>query len=374
MPIQNGFVLFDGKMFPKLKAPISEVAMKGEEGIIYLVKYKNGKLDLFAFDSKVLLKYTGDYQNPVIPEGFKYICGEWYNGFVIEGLVTGNQYVWVPVGSLTPNGTLYKNYFVQHFGRRNFYKDKNFTTDTFLIEAYNKISEIDRHIKEEKDADNRHIMLRVRNLLSLVTRDMTNINKTNDFWDNFHEPVEKDLTSQIMSIRKYGGFYVSRFNISYDEKSDRFLSHRGKEILTGVSYEGACIIGKEVGEQDEVSSHLLFASEYDSICQWIIESRGTDIEVVKNSSLLGNYWNNPKGTKKVMPTGSSEDWRINGIYDFAGNTNEWTQEYNKTSEHVIRGGSCTQDGHKCPIAYRHGIKSPMFDYDQTSMRVALTVP
>ena len=373
MSIKNGFVVFDGERHAILDAPISRVRMKGEAGIIYFASYKERELELFAFDSKVLLEYEGDYKNPIIPDGFKYECGEWNNGLVIESLTTGNQYVWVPVGAITPNGTLFKKYFVQHFGRRNFSNEKNFSTDTFVMDAYSKISEIDTRIRKEKDPDNKHILLRVKNILSLLVKDMTNINKTSEFWDNFHEPIDEHLTSQIMSIKKHGGFYVSRYNISYDKDRDKFLSQKGKEIITGIPYEGAYVIGEDVGKEDGVSSHLLYGAEYDTICQWMIDYSQKDTDIVKNSTLIGNYWNNPNGMKKVMPTGSNEDWCINNIYDFAGNTNEWTQEFNKTSDHVIRGGSCTQYGHKCPIAFRHGINSPMFDYDQTGMRVALTL-
>lgn len=36
---------------------------------------------------------------------------------------------------------------------------------------------------------------------------------------HFYEPMTKELKQQIESVDKYGGFYISRYNISMNEKT-----------------------------------------------------------------------------------------------------------------------------------------------------------
>ena len=64
--------------------------------------------------------YSTNYVNPPIPEGYKHVCGEWNNGFVIERCSDGSQFVWIPVGSIDSNGTLDGEHFSEKFGRRNY--------------------------------------------------------------------------------------------------------------------------------------------------------------------------------------------------------------------------------------------------------------
>ena len=49
---------------------------------------------------KKIKKSQANYTNPPIPDGYKYVEGEWHNGFVIEKISDGSQFVWIPVGSI----------------------------------------------------------------------------------------------------------------------------------------------------------------------------------------------------------------------------------------------------------------------------------
>ncbi|MCI8384735.1 MAG: hypothetical protein HFJ33_07815 [Clostridia bacterium] len=94
-----------------------------------------------------------------IPEGYNHICGEWNNGFVIERCSDGSQFVWIPVGSLDSNGKLDGEKFSEKFGRRN-YMNNEFSDD------------------------------------------------------GFNEALNGELLEQLESVKKYGKFYISRYNIS----------------------------------------------------------------------------------------------------------------------------------------------------------------
>ena len=73
-----------------------------------------------------------NYQNPPIPDGYRYVCGEWSHGFVIERIADGSQFVWVPVGFLPANGTIDGKTFDKQFVRnewQNLNGEWNFAFD-----------------------------------------------------------------------------------------------------------------------------------------------------------------------------------------------------------------------------------------------------
>ena len=259
--------------------------------------------------------YSGDYVNPPIPEGYTYVCGEWNNGFVIEKTADGSQFVWIPVGSLDEDGTLDGDNFSEKFGRRNYHED----------------------------------MFSQR---------------------EFHEELEGDLQKQLESVKKYGGFYISRFNIS-ESAEGKPQSVKGVMPKVNINFNEAKIAAAMVEEGDEVKSHLVFGAEYDSVLAWLIKTGAKSLEMIaENSASWGNHWDTDGGAQAVAVTGSSEDWCANGIYDLAGNVDEWTQEENGNSLVVVRGGNYYYDGYDCPVSYRCGI-NPFRDYNNTSYRVAL---
>ena len=84
-----------------------KLVLEAGEGIALEVSDgTNGELIIRARNIAKTNGYTGNYVNPPIPEGYKHICGEWNNGFVIERCSDGSQFVWIPVGSLDSNETL----------------------------------------------------------------------------------------------------------------------------------------------------------------------------------------------------------------------------------------------------------------------------
>ena len=76
-------------------------------------------------------------------------------------------------------------------------------------------------------------------------------------------------------------------------------------------------------------------------------------EIAEDSTEWGNHRNTENSPRKVVETGSREEWCANNICDFAGNVDEWTQEQNESSYRVIRGGYCDFVGDNCPVAFRY---------------------
>ncbi len=239
-----------------------------------------------------------NYVQPPIPKGWEHVEGEWNNGFVIQDF-KGNQFVWVPVGFLDANGTLDGTNFSEKFGRRN-YQDDEFSDG------------------------------------------------------EFNEKLEEELRKQWESVQKYGGFYISRYDISKNEQTGKAQSVQGEIPWTNIDWKRSMKAAETFGDGVSVTSHLPFGAEYDSVLEWFIKSgKRTKEEIANDSTQWGNFWNTRNAPKKVVKTGTRKEWSTNNICDLAGNVDEWTQEQDKSSYHVIRGGNCNIDGDYYPVAARN---------------------
>ena len=289
----------------------------GKDIIFEASEGTSGELIIRAMNITEMNVYSRNYVNPPIPGGYKHVCGEWNNGFVIERCSDGSQFVWIPVGSLDPDGTLDGEHFAEKFGRRDYQND--------------------------------------------------------EFWNvEYHEVLEGELYKQRESVKKYGGFYISRYNISINSKG-KPQSVKGVMPLMNIDFNSAKKLATIMEDNEVVKSHLPFGAEYDSVLAWFIKSEAKTLdEIAMNSTEWGNYWNTHNSPKKAVETGSCEKWCVNNIYDFAGNLEEWTQERNKNLQPVARGGNCICDGNIYSVAYRH-FNSLLFDYFWIGFRATLYI-
>ena len=264
--------------------------LEAEKGITFeLSEGTSGELIIRALNIATANVYSTNYVNPPIPEGYKHVCGEWNNGFVIERCSDGSQFVWIPVGSIDSNGTLDGEHFSEKFGRRN-YMNNEFSDD------------------------------------------------------EFNEALNDELLEQLESVKKYGGFYISRYNISKSSEG-KPQSVKGVMPWVNINFDDAKKVASTIEYNEAVKSHLTFGAEYDSVLEWFIKTEiKTLAEIAEDSTEWGNHWSTENSPKKVVETGSREEWCANNIYDFAGNVDEWTQEQNKSSHRVIRGGNYLVNG------------------------------
>ena len=280
-------------------------------------KHTSGELIIRSQNIATANVYSTNYVNPPIPEGYKHVCGEWNNGFVIERCFDGSQFVWIPVGSLDSNGTLDGEHFSEKFGRR-----------TYMFDEFSD--------------------------------------------DEFNEALNGELLEQLESVKKYGGFYISRYNISKNSKR-KPQSLKGVMPWVNINFDDAKKVASIIEDNEAVKSHLTFGAEYDSVLEWFIKTEVKTLdEIADESTDWGNHWNTENSPRKVVKTGSREKWCANNIYDFAGNVEEWTQEQNKSLYYVIRGGDFNYDGDQYPVACRC-YTNPGSSGNSTGFRAALCI-
>ena len=268
-----------------------KIVLEAEKGITFeVLKGTSGELIIRALNIATANVYSTNYVNPPIPEGYKHVCGEWNNGFVIERCSDGK------------------------FGRRN-YMDDEFSDD------------------------------------------------------EFNEALNDEL---LESVKRYGGFYISRYNISKSSEG-KPQSVKGVMPWVNINFDDAKKVASTIEDNEVVKSHLTFGAEYDSVLEWFIKTEvKTLAEIAEDSTEWGNHWNTENSPRKVVETGSREEWCANNIYDFAGNVDEWTQEKNESSYRVIRGGNYCNIGNYCPVAFRN-FNIPNIIYFFTGFRATLYI-
>lgn len=200
-----------------------------------------------------------------------------------------------------------------------------------------------------------------------------------------HEMLVQELEQKyleiIESIKKYGGFYIGRYETG------------------GLSWTATAVINKmntDIGNEDwytmykkcltlkgnnnNITTMMITGSLWDETVDWLVSSGATNSEgtsltyqlVGSNSTKFGNYNNatfnyiakdaemptatETKETDKYVsiPTGSAEYTKTNNIYDMAGNVDEWTTEAHSTVYRVYRGGNYVYGGgYLYPMACRN---------------------
>ena len=297
---------------------VKKIVLEAENGITFKISEgTSGAITIKAMKNSTVNVYSTNYVNPPIPEGYKYVCGEWNNGFVIERCSDGSQFVWIPVGSLNSNGTLDGEHFSEKFGRRDYMNDEF-------------------------------------------------------YFGKFNEALNDELLEQLESVKKYGGFYISRYNISKSSEG-KPQSVKGVMPWVNVTWLEAEKIASTIEDNEAVKSHLTFGAEYDSVLEWFIKTEvKTLAEIAEDSTKWGNHSNTANSPHKLVETGSREEWCVNNICDFAGNVCEWTQDKDENSYHVVRGGYYCNDGFIFPVACRY-FSNPYNYSNCTGFRATLCI-
>lgn len=326
------------------------------------------------------------YKGITIPEGFTptKIEGEdsSNDGIVItDGY--GNEYVWVEVPKT-----------------EEIYQKSGLSIEDFTDEEYDKIEE-DLH---EYTKDYRK---------ETKCKDIYYPDSTDGWFRN--EKEYNDLKHKMLkSVYQNGGFWVGmyeagieKWRTSYGETTVTPLSKANLYPYTFVTRTQAKVLAEHV-ESGSKTSSLMFGVQWDLVLKYI-ENKNIDKDskikdkLNSNSEKIGNYLNSTmilnrgmymsgnnwynydknlenriKNKKKeamkafILTTGSSNNTRIQNIYDIAGNVWEWTLE--KTDDNsnpcMHRGGGFIDKSMNYP-ASRRSIGHILYNLSYLGFRVTL---
>ena len=193
---------------------------------------------------------------------------------------------------------------------------------------------------------------------------LADVSTSGAFWE---ETTSKEYRDMVSSVSMNKGFYISRYEASQKD-STTAQSKRGQNPWVNVSQTSAITASSNMKES--LNSHLIYGIEWDSVLQWAIDSQAkigsasggtktiTEDDVESDSRSWGNYGNSVGGAAtnsgSRKPGGTNEYWKVNNIYDLAGNVWEWTQEkYSTGTGRAPRGGYYNRNGDSTPAAYRN---------------------
>lgn len=273
------------------------------------------------------------YDKPTIPEGFYHVTGEWNTGYVISDSKldennpngnNGNQFVWIPIRDI-----------------------KKFKRTTSFG---NELVEPNQGYTEPSENDNQY-------------------------------------NEMIDSVKKYGGFYVGRYETGDAEveqaRTEATQAHKltvkkdqivYNYVMCGNNETGVETLAKSMYENsNSVKSTLIYGVQWDAVMNFIKE------EVDLNSSnLWGNYRDSAgyagENSGTLQKTGTNEYWKAKNIYDLAGNVGEWTMETNLGTNRVIRGGAYNNSGNSngYPVVGRYD-NYPTNTNSNVGFRIALYI-
>ena len=179
------------------------------------------------------------------------------------------------------------------------------------------------------------------------------------------DDLPSDITDEIADVKKYGGFYIGRYEAGIPIGDTDPSNKIGKPVIkklatvwTNIDYDNAKASAENMISNDYVQTGLLTGKAWDTTCHWI-----GDIVDITNSCTYGNYSNSQSpanvtgyGTKQVA--GFSDKWSVKNIYDLAGNVWELTAE-RSSSDCINRGGGFASiaAGSGGPVPYRSNISS-----------------
>ena len=302
-----------------------------------------------------------------IPKGSNYIEGKEKTGVVIE--YKGSQFVWVPINSdLTVKGTtklIAKESTGDYAGTTNGLPNYegilyDFVTKRMKVgpqgqplgytvtpiedpqpmanygQGTNSFSEPNIVSKyDEQDLATLKSNLNNENLTETYIGAIGYATK--ELWK---AELQGSYNSMIDSVKKYGGFYVGRYETSLDGNTVASVSGvlpMTEETNSGNMWYGLYQKQKDFSgnkTEDTMQSNMIWGSQYDAMLNWMLS--GEESSKVK-TTINGNH-----NGQNAVNTGTTSTDIINNIYDLEGNCYEWTAEAeapNDSSFRIYRGGA-----------------------------------
>ena len=266
-----------------------------------------------------------------------------------------NQYVWIPVPDISKfygtdaNGKKWgKNYSFSSSTSSSYdeitgTKPYNWSESDGVMTISSKTSYREPDIVKSYDYDS---TLKTRGLGAKTTHEFLN-------------QLEKEFNNMIVSVEKYGGFYIGRYETGNINQETPVVQKGNTNISSQTWYNMYKRCKNIKGDNTNVETGMIWGNQWDRTLMWLIETGSkTKEQIADDSTSWGNYnnatfeyvnssgstvtKNENSGTK--IPTGNTEYTKANNIYDLAGNVYDWTMEAYSTNVRVYRGGYCGNDG------------------------------
>ncbi len=206
------------------------------------------------------------------------------------------------------------------------------------------------------------------------------------------ESLPQGVNLESDQIDKYGGFYIGRYEAAYDYNNGTsrvamkrsvnatstygmFTGNKDYDgylwnfILSNEAKKYAEEMSSKYGYDSTIKTGLPTGKQWDSTLKWIGDTKVNDPATwgnYKNSKAPANTGNYESGVLK--PSGSNENWKMNNIYDLAGNLSEWVNE-SSNSEYIMHDTNYNDSNAVLTFYWPNSI----YYYSTIGFRVALFI-
>ena len=221
------------------------------------------------------------------------------DGIVIENGTDGNQFVWVPVGTI---------------------KNKNNTTNTITLGRYSSFTATNGVYTPAQVAS-------VENCTQEVTintnyKELSVFRAGNSATDSTAQnATARNLEEFISTTLANGGYYIARFEAS--GTASKITSKYNQTVLGNITQPNAAKAAREMYGEIKENNKLVYASDLVNSYAW--DTAIIFIQTYSTGEDANNYVSRNK-SRSFANTGINNDKYCN-IWDMSGNACEWTTEY-----------------------------------------------
>ena len=218
------------------------------------------------------------------------------DGIVIENGTDGNQFVWVPVGTI---------------------KNKDGSTNTITLGRYSNFAKQNGTYVPAQNANN----CTQEVTINTYFKELSTFREGNTATDSTAQnATARNLAEFISTSLSNGGYYIARFEAS--GTASKITSKYNQTVLGNITQPNAAKAAREMYGEIKENNKLVYASDLVNSYAW-----DTAIIFIQTYSIgedASRYASQNKSTS-FANTGINNDKYCN-IYDMSGNASEWTTE------------------------------------------------
>ncbi len=353
----------------------AEVPEKITDGYKVYYQENGSTITMLYGDNKFSLKYAnnpnikevrkGCKGNIPIPKGFNYVQGCDMGGAVISD---GNsEFVWIPVDKenlildLSSTYSTLDNAGVKAEVQKQIDQKKypmaikvdeeNYIGVLYNFSNYNSADKTTTIQLASYWTPVSKSKYREPDILSTSYDNDTNIGIINEILktiytrDTFATELQKEYNEIVNQVKKYGGFYYGRYEMSLDSNK-KAQSKRGETSITSAtttpSGKGYMWYGlyaqahNYTNIENSIKSTMISGSQYDQMMIWMANN-GVDITSTAGLTTLDITGEGTVRNTSTI-TGTADKDRLYNIFDLFGNSLECTLEANYTYVRAFRSG------------------------------------
>ena len=238
------------------------------------------------------------------------------DGIVIENGTDGNQFVWVPVGTI---------------------KNKDGSTNTITLGRYSNFAKQNGTYVPAQNANN----CTQEVTINTYFKELSTFREGNSATDSTAQnATARNLKEFISTTLSNGGYYIARFEAS--GTASKITSKYNQTVLGNITQPNAAKVAREMYGEVKENNELVYASDLVNSYAW--DTAIIFIQTYSTETDASSYASQNKSTS-FANTGKSNDKYCN-IFDMSGNAYEWTTEYSAKSV----------DSDFCPCVPRGGLR------------------